>query len=1005
MSFFSLITELETLLGQLNTILSGAADQTVEVNGVTKDSISKAIEDRFSALFALSNGHAAYQTKAEMDAAGAPATPSMSFVWNDSEDNNGLYGWDGLAWDKSEYDPISYSLEASTSYVARNAGFEPIKLGAYNQRGDTSITTNHLDPRMVTIIKEPNNATGVWYGAWIEINYEDITDLDVDFVLDVENVSGEAFDTYNIVAAKGDWPESNNPVYIGSDFNGEPVNLYERILNSNQTKIDHYTAAKKLYIIVGNYTASLEATQAASSMWRVAARFNRVGKVVASDLASTLQLQIDQQMQGLIDFAVANIREPKAINKGLVVGGVHTSLANVMQNHKDSDGSTFAIEARVNTEANPYSYISFKVSEDYNDFITKRFRIYIESDSDTPLNVFVSNGTAWGSSDGIIGAFISKTFTPKLEDNFSGYVDIDIPSSFAEEFYSDPIRVNNQSLFFIVGLNGSVASPDVNFKVSYIDLDDYEASLASLVSTEKPFDLLSDKLIKHIPELQAKVSELADSIEQVRSLPAESATHAGVEFLVNDDVYPQKASSMALAGTIGQGGIVATKVAEEGSYTWYALKIAIHYDSLEDLNKNFYLGYEHISGEVPNIFNIVDGPYDDWNPNNKAVSLGSVNDVSVNLYEKIVAHSAEFRAAYEAQNVLYINVAFYNADFSIAPAAESEWLFNPHFEIVNAKVVATDLSKSLREELAAETDEKIAVRHSQNQYITCWGDSLTAGGGWTTKLEELSGFKVYNGGTGGENTHSIMARQGSDAMIINNITIPANVTQVLIADRDVDTGIDTQFGFKAKPLLQGGAHMNPVKIGDIEGSLTWTGASHDDMTGNWVFTRSVAGSEVTIDRPTQIRTNYDRLYNNGITVVFMGQNGGYDDIADLVWQNRKVIEHGNSDKYVVLGLSSGSALERAEYEQAMRKEFGRRFISLREYLAAPIYAADGVTIVSCYGLDDAGLEPTQADLDAIAEGKVPPQCLTDAVHYTSDTKTVIGNMLYKRMVELNLFES
>ena len=56
MSFFSLVTELETLLEQLNMILTGASDQTVEVNGVTKDSISKAIQDHFAALQSMIGG-------------------------------------------------------------------------------------------------------------------------------------------------------------------------------------------------------------------------------------------------------------------------------------------------------------------------------------------------------------------------------------------------------------------------------------------------------------------------------------------------------------------------------------------------------------------------------------------------------------------------------------------------------------------------------------------------------------------------------------------------------------------------------------------------------------------------------------------------------------------------------------------------------------------------------------------------------------------------------------
>lgn len=317
-------------------------------------------------------------------------------------------------------------------------------------------------------------------------------------------------------------------------------------------------------------------------------------------------------------------------------------------------------------------------------------------------------------------------------------------------------------------------------------------------------------------------------------------------------------------------------------------------------------------------------------------------------------------------------------------------------DVVPRLAVLETEAASLREDLIA-----LGGAGAEN-YITCWGDSLTAGGGWTTTLAALTGLPVYNGGTGGENAKTIVARQGGDVMFVNNITIPATTTPVLIADRDVDGGIKTILGSTVTPLLQGGGHVNPCQIGEVEGVLAWTGSNYADMTGNWVFTRSVAGDAVPITRPTAIRTNFDMHRNAGIQIIFIGQNGGYASNADLILQHRRMIEHARATHTVVLGLSSGSAALRADYEAAMRAEFGRYFISLREYLAAPIYDMDGTTIISCYGLDDAGLTATQADLDAIATGTVPPQLLADSVHYTSASKTVIGNMLYKKLRDLNV---
>ncbi len=291
--------------------------------------------------------------------------------------------------------------------------------------------------------------------------------------------------------------------------------------------------------------------------------------------------------------------------------------------------------------------------------------------------------------------------------------------------------------------------------------------------------------------------------------------------------------------------------------------------------------------------------------------------------------------------------------------------------------------------------------------IVCWGDSLTAGGGWTSTLQKLSGIPVYNGGTGGENARTIAARQGADVMLVNDITIPAACEPVTIAVRKTDSGILTEEGYKVTPLLQGGAHVNPVKIGEVEGTLRWTGTNYADTNGIWTFTRLVAGEAVTIKRPTAIRTAFDRLHNQAseVMILFIGQNGGYTDLADLIRMHQQMISHFKGKEYLVLGLSSGTESQRAEYEKQMKQAFGRRFVSLREYLAHPVYDTDGKTIISCYGLDDAGLDPTDADIERIKLGQVPQTLLADSVHYTAATKTVIGAMLYKKIVELGILES
>ena len=341
--------------------------------------------------------------------------------------------------------------------------------------------------------------------------------------------------------------------------------------------------------------------------------------------------------------------------------------------------------------------------------------------------------------------------------------------------------------------------------------------------------------------------------------------------------------------------------------------------------------------------------------------------------EKLSAHTGDY---FLVIGIEVANTSTYNREYN---------------ESVNIMEI-TDAIASLSPIARLGTFDPDKFEKKTDKYITCWGDSLTAGGGWTERLSALSGMPLYNAGVGGENARTITARQGADVIMVNNITIPASTDPVTIATRS--SPFKTAFGHSVMPLLQGGSsHVNPVKIGGIEGTLDWTGSSYSDTSGTWTFTRSKAGEEVAINRPTALVTAFDREKNSPhLMVIFMGQNGGYDSNEELVNLHHLMINHAKAKHTIILGLSSGSASSRADYEAAMKKAFGRYFISLREYLSE-------------YGLDDAGLTPTENDTTAMATGTVPPQLLSDNVHYTSTTKTIIGNLIYKRCCELGIFDA
>jgi hypothetical protein len=152
-SFFDLVASLQSSIDDLDQVLSGDENETVLINGVNKDTISKAIKDNFSALQSLAQGRLTYETKALMDAAGAPALSELAEVWNDGTvNNNGLYGWDGSAWQASKF-------TANNNQVIRDNKNAPVTGYAVAQY----IVDSVLSGRTRNLIKPENIRSGFYY--------------------------------------------------------------------------------------------------------------------------------------------------------------------------------------------------------------------------------------------------------------------------------------------------------------------------------------------------------------------------------------------------------------------------------------------------------------------------------------------------------------------------------------------------------------------------------------------------------------------------------------------------------------------------------------------------------------------------------------------------------------------------------------------------------------------------------------------------------------------------
>lgn len=308
--------------------------------------------------------------------------------------------------------------------------------------------------------------------------------------------------------------------------------------------------------------------------------------------------------------------------------------------------------------------------------------------------------------------------------------------------------------------------------------------------------------------------------------------------------------------------------------------------------------------------------------------------------------------------------------------------------------------------------------HTENEFekyknfIVYYGDSLTMYGGWTQIVEQKSGMTGYNFGIGGEDVPTIACRAGGDSMIVPaGVTIGKSASIVPIADKN---GIGTLLGYKAFPNRNGstndlGKLVNPIYIGESKQPfLLYRSGSND--TESWGVAACDESLNIVslsnpfvVNSPMLIRCskNTEEYQSPKVLFIFIGTNaGGYETLDEYIMFNKLIQNHIGAQHTVFLGMTIGSSsgyfpsgqtiTTYSDYYRRMKVEFGTSFIDLHDYLMK-------------YGLIDAGMTPTSSDDEAISAGKIPTSLTTDGVHYTSTAKQLIGNYIYRRCCEINVF--
>lgn len=268
--------------------------------------------------------------------------------------------------------------------------------------------------------------------------------------------------------------------------------------------------------------------------------------------------------------------------------------------------------------------------------------------------------------------------------------------------------------------------------------------------------------------------------------------------------------------------------------------------------------------------------------------------------------------------------------------------------------------------------------------IVCWGDSLTFGQGgegvtFPSVLEELMpGVQVINYGIQGETAKQIAIRAGALPMTVSACTIPGDntPTQVYLWQNGED------------PIMMrlGDVGINPCSIAGVDGILSY---NPDEI--KYYFTRTAPGEAVEVADNTQVITygDADKL-STDVVVLFAGTNRAPDKntVQELIDVEKQMLEHIGSERYVVIGLTSKELVpDVVEINQALGQAFGDHFLDIRSYFLED-------------GLRDAGMDATDQDLADMAQGEIPSSLRVDVVHGNSAFYRLIGEQVYKKLVEL-----
>lgn len=207
--------------------------------------------------------------------------------------------------------------------------------------------------------------------------------------------------------------------------------------------------------------------------------------------------------------------------------------------------------------------------------------------------------------------------------------------------------------------------------------------------------------------------------------------------------------------------------------------------------------------------------------------------------------------------------------------------------------------------------------------------------------------------------------------------------------------------------IQGTLGTSSGVIIDNDGNLINPDTPSDRLVT--IFQRKDEGSEVVINSPVLAKPLDAETFANAYHINFMGQNRGVRDVdngffiadtqdtpgvdfAEVFFNMQKLCFNAAAGNYMIIGCLFKGYTEdnfqegfRGKYERLCEKEFGAKFVNLRQYMLTQAHLACGRTL-------------SQEDKDMIKTGQLPPY-LGD-VHLNELGQELTANLVAERCYEL-----